>query len=1153
MSIKMQRVQFVLFLIVVLSMAGCQAGPVLPDIQPSNDPAAQTASRSCLGFYMLLIDSEKLTVEVVPVRAAALHLNVVGILNTTMGVSAIGVPAEADPANGLFVFDVTLTHPFAIKPQLAGFDVKGILMTPGTLELGSQIFADVDETQLENADGYTRWWNPTEFTDPGMFGYTHGTLANAAGSQLTATINPYKYFADILSAEDVMTPVYAEPLDSDNGRGVFKAGSLNTRRYRIRFPMDPGPQIVYGYAVDAAWAAPDVNPPNEVPDDFPINANQPEAFYIALGQKANSMYYDTESGMSGGVLRLQANVHDWQGMDSGDIQGEIVNVLVYCPELWSGGAFMDLLDETAYNARFTLDLSDLATPAAAGNEILMVRAASLGPEEYDQGLGAAPQESPLGAWRAQPITITDPSCEPDSNNSQLEAEEIGISGQVTAELCDVVDMEDWYWFEIPAGYEVTGEIRWYSDADICESALVDESGDYIVGSYHIPPGLHVIDLTDRFLPPGKFFIQANAQQVMSPPPGALVYLLETDLELNNVEPFNPTDITPDTLDCSPTWVGTDPGYDSTTVMTGNAGTWGAHTDSLGILLQSRTFDGFGSEPGFYYPCLYIWDYPGGGTVDLLDYSDIHTPVKHEAVLTLTDPIEAMTMSSTHLYIAVDDGTNSYIRVYDYASDPANPAYVGGVQIIHDVIQLELIDPEGPNTMLVAMAGTVMRLYDVEDPTFIIGADSEILMDGTNLSLAVGDNYIIKTYVDTMLSRHLSVFKWNGVSGLEFWGHVALPGYGEYVAAKGVYAYVGDGDIGITVINFQNKNALSIAAMVPTSSRSRYIHVTDSFLLNCQDGAGLVVYDITSPSSPLEVDDVKCLNNPYDVEVKYPYALFVEGVRGYGTITPVVLTDPSGPSIPSEFQLEYSAHEITSWGDYVAVGSSEAGKIWIYEFSTNPVQFSEVYEDTFPGFITAMEMTNEGLYVSLSTGVMQVYDTSLAPVIFKKPDYPLAGGDPVSDFAFNLSANYAYTTQYLNPVFSIYDISDPFNWSLIQSGNTTYIAQTADIYNDFLYIMTSDEMFIYSLDPDPSTPQLISHPVMPDPGNMVFVDVEGQYAYVSDQGDPVQVVSVYPPDSPQITGFEFPSAGGSLTTGISVYDNLLFIMKLGCGVRMYELY
>jgi len=192
---------------------GCTGNPANPGAQPASEPPGLSASASaatthhCLGFGLLAIDTESVAVDVLPGRTGEWHFNLTGVLNTTMGVSAAMVPGESDPANGLFVLDITLTHPFGTKLQLSGFDVKGVLMTPGMLAVGPLVFADADETRLENTDGYTRWWNPTEFILPGMLGYTEGNLAIGPTSALTATVNPYKLFADVLAADDSVSPV----------------------------------------------------------------------------------------------------------------------------------------------------------------------------------------------------------------------------------------------------------------------------------------------------------------------------------------------------------------------------------------------------------------------------------------------------------------------------------------------------------------------------------------------------------------------------------------------------------------------------------------------------------------------------------------------------------------------------------------------------------------------------------------------------------------------------------------------------------------------------------------------------------------------------------------------------------------------------------
>ncbi|HDS30570.1 MAG TPA: hypothetical protein ENN67_05940, partial [Firmicutes bacterium] len=328
--------------------------------------------------------------SIVPIRTSQLHVNLTGILNTTMGVTAVGVPSEHDPLNGIFTFDITLSHPFATKPQLAGFDVKGVLITPGTLLISPLVFAQADETQLLNADGFTRWWNPTEFTSPGMFGYTKGSLTNSPTESLTATINPYKYFADALGATDNLDAVSTAPLDADDGRSVFTAGSSNTRRYRIKFPMDPGPKVVYGYAVDASWNFPSPNPPNEIPDDFPINANQPEAYRIDIRPVLNNLYFDTETGASGGSFRMYIDVYDWQGQQAGNVKDQVSVVRVYSPNIYPDSIEATFVEETFGKAVYFVELMNGAAPVKAGKEVIVVRVGSNGGPPYDQGVGPAP-------------------------------------------------------------------------------------------------------------------------------------------------------------------------------------------------------------------------------------------------------------------------------------------------------------------------------------------------------------------------------------------------------------------------------------------------------------------------------------------------------------------------------------------------------------------------------------------------------------------------------------------------------------------------------------------------------------------------------------------------------------------------------------------
>jgi hypothetical protein len=192
-----------ILILTLLVFTGCQDNPTSPGTGESpgstnRQTGLDSNNHLNLGSYLIELDTENLIAKPIPLRSSELHLNLTKIFVNLMGISLAVVPGESDPPNGLFAIDFTLTHPLPLHPQFSIFDVKGILMAPGSLAIGSMFFADVDETRLENADGFTRWWNPTEFTDPGVLGYTDGLYTNTTAANLTANVNPYKHFADVL-------------------------------------------------------------------------------------------------------------------------------------------------------------------------------------------------------------------------------------------------------------------------------------------------------------------------------------------------------------------------------------------------------------------------------------------------------------------------------------------------------------------------------------------------------------------------------------------------------------------------------------------------------------------------------------------------------------------------------------------------------------------------------------------------------------------------------------------------------------------------------------------------------------------------------------------------------------------------------------------
>ncbi len=301
-------------------IVGCSSGdPVTQrEIMPATGIALQSgqsdaerSDRVLWGIWDVGINKHTGEIRCEPLRDAELHVNALHFLEppalTDLTIDSGSLVID-EPGNYVAV-DVILTHPFPGSPQFSGFDVRGIVLLPGTdipFSDPSLIFGGPGEPALVNADGWTRWWNPREFPSPGMFGFKQGLIGARGGAGVfTATVNGYKYFADGLGSLDPITGM------SPSGRGVFAAGSSNRRNYQIDFGIDSGDWLNFQYAVDASWEMPDNMPYPAIPDDFPMEANAPEGYHVQVEEVENTLWWLDKIGM-GGHLELEIDVYTWR-------------------------------------------------------------------------------------------------------------------------------------------------------------------------------------------------------------------------------------------------------------------------------------------------------------------------------------------------------------------------------------------------------------------------------------------------------------------------------------------------------------------------------------------------------------------------------------------------------------------------------------------------------------------------------------------------------------------------------------------------------------------------------------------------------------------------------------------------------------------------
>ena len=291
---------------------GCSAGggnSVLPATTPLtpivNNSGQATGGNFMLGYYDIYFDIENGSFEAAANRSADFTLNIVAFLNQ-MTIPMNGITFDQivihndDPSFIGVDVEFSIYHPFPGFDQYNAYDLRGVVIGNGAdvLEYGN-LRTSLHGTDLwmKNPDGYTRWFNPTEFTTDLIFGYTPGGFQNLAGG---ANVNPYKYYGKHLDWDGNLWSYLTEGETFD---GVFESGT--GRKMELEFPMPPeGIGIMFGYAVVVCWE-------EQGPTGPYTPYHIPEAVAASVTQTPD-VWYDGDTGNSGGNLILDIDLFGWE-------------------------------------------------------------------------------------------------------------------------------------------------------------------------------------------------------------------------------------------------------------------------------------------------------------------------------------------------------------------------------------------------------------------------------------------------------------------------------------------------------------------------------------------------------------------------------------------------------------------------------------------------------------------------------------------------------------------------------------------------------------------------------------------------------------------------------------------------------------------------
>ena len=1141
-----------LMLIIAAILTSC-SGDISSPVSPSSDPGpplaainnSSSSGHQFMGYSLIELDTSNGSIDVIPLRETNFHLNVVGILNSTMGIGAAGVPGEADPPNGLFVFDITLSHPLS-NSKFSGFDVKGILMAPGSYVVGPLLFSGLNETRLLNADGYTRWWNPTEFTSGGMFGYTKGILASAPAGVLTATINPYKYFADALFPDSTMSAVQNAPLDADDGRGIFSAGASNSRRYRIQFEMDPGPKIVFGYAVDASWIAPTVNPPVEVPDDFPISANQPEAYNIAISDTFNTLFYDTESGLGGGLLQMQVNAHDWQGQMAGAIKDEVEVVRIFSPDLFASGVNAAFKEETATKAVYTADLSGVAVPTHSGETPIFVRVGSMGGPDYNQGFGAAP-DSPVSAWNVYSLDIPDPDCAADTNNTPAEAEALDHVTPVTANLCYPTDGEDYYLITVPLGYKISGTVTLYCDADGSSIGLYDSS-ENLLGQVDLFDGSGTINVGSTIILPGSYYLKVSSTGDNQ----AVIYYMVPNLELTDNSPTAPVDITPAGLFIDSWWVDRFGNY---LLLSGPTGLWiFRDADPYEFVRFEGITNTVKPKHNSTYLYFAIVDTSFNYHLGIADLSNPESPVITNDIIVTEDWVNSMAVDDNTLFICWYDGSNNRLSWYDISGDSLNPVLKNETPLPDLAKDMQLMTA-GASRFIVTASLERLQYYNITNINSVT-FDSETVWPGGNSTRnfdVQSDHVYALTYYEPTTTTSLQIFQKNPSTGVTPRGTSALPHDANFVSVDNNTASVGNTDNYLTTVDTTNLNlpAILTSELSPHNTPIYDVLADGSSVITVEQQTGFVEYDVSVPSSPTVNQAWLGLTSPrssvYD-ETSDSLYFYESGAFFKGIKSLTSASTPESATVADAIGADYKPVAIDVNNGNLA--AAEISFHWQLFDVSDPADIASVDTYSTAGDAVSIAITDKNVYVGLGiNNIIEVY--RLLPA--GNAEYfgnVGSDGKTVLGFAFYNDTMYAYTAGDV----LIYDITDAPN-SPVLSGSYDNTGSVGDMIVQANLLLLGKDEGLEVLDiSSPLSPVKFADEPVAYVSNDVELAVDSAYLYMNGPEDqPTLQIYLLPFDDPNNLGEIYGAGSYEVVRDLSFAGGNLYECVPFTGVRIFDFY
>jgi len=515
--------------------------------------------------------------------------------------------------------------------------------------------------------------------------------------------------------------------------------------------------------------------------------------------------------------------------------------------------------------------------------------------------------------------------------------------------------------------------------------------------------------------------------------------------------------------------------------------------SLGTLFDDPT----ANVKAVVYSNGYAYVACGLAGVIVFDVSDSENPVRVGGYDTVGN-VKAVALQSNHLFVADE---KFGLVILDVTS-PSAPVLVGQFEKVDLYNDIAVSD----GYVYLAAAHKGLHVFDVRtisSPQYVGKCNISSVQ-----SVSVAGNY---AYV-VGFSGGLRVIDINTPSTPVLVGSYANLYRSYDVAVQGDYAYVADDTHGLQIINISDPTNPTYVGGY-TTKYSRGVCVDGSYAYLANREYGVEVVDISNPFAPVSANTFSCSGSAIGVFVAEGKAYVSGGAAGLYILDASV--QPNLSELGTYDTHRYS-YDVAVNGSYAYLAAYRDGIITVDISDPNAPLIVATNKWTSSPYAYRLDIVDDMLYVAADSKGLVIYDlvNPAAPSFVTEYDFVTSGA--IRDV--KVSGNYAYcvnnSSSSTNSL-GIVDISDPAHPVYVGGYNTGNRAYGVDVKGTTVYLASNFngiQIFDASNPANPILKGAYARESSPIAGR---VSVDGNYAYVLDKNDVLQIVDIQDSENPTL--------------------------------------